>query len=153
MATSNAVGMASLVAMLTANGVSKNSYTRLKQTFKVDDLLSGKADAMTAYIVDQPYQLEKQGVPYTIFSPVSYGFDFYSDLLFTSHQFFQNNPQLVERFYQASMRGWEYAFAHMEETVDLILNRYNTQNRSREDALYQKRVLENFNHSTIFISS
>ena len=64
---------------------------------------------------NEPFQLKNEGVDYTIFSPKDHGFDFYSDILFTSQQLYKDNPQLVARFNRASLRGWEYAFAHIDE--------------------------------------
>ena len=78
--------------------------------------------------------MEKRGVDYTIFAPKDHGSDFYSDILFTSQKLYQDNPQLVERFNQASLRGWEYAFAHMDDAIDIILKQYNTQNREPRGA-------------------
>lgn len=142
MSTPYDAGSASLTAMLKSNGVLRDDYTRLDHSFNVDDLITGKTDAMTAYLSNQPFFLEKKGFEYTVFNPKDYGFDFYGDILFTSLWLFERNPQLVERFYKASMRGWKYAFSHIDETVDLILKKYNTQNKSRYSLLYEANVLK-----------
>jgi polar amino acid transport system substrate-binding protein len=142
MSTPYDAGSASLTAMLKSNGVLRDDYTRVDHSFNVDDLIAGKTDAMTAYLSNQPFLLEKKGFEYSVFNPRDYGFDFYSDILFTSLKLFEKNPQLVERFYRASMRGWEYAFSHINETVDLILKKYNTQNKSRDALLYEANALK-----------
>ncbi|MBF0287767.1 MAG: transporter substrate-binding domain-containing protein [SAR324 cluster bacterium] len=139
-------GGASLTAMLKSNGVQQDDYTKLAHTFNIDDLVSGRTDAMSAYLSNQPYQMKKRGVPYTTFDPKDHGFDFYSDILFTSQKRFQDNPQLVKRFYQASMRGWQYTFSHIDETVELILQKYNTQNKSREALHFEANVLKKLAH-------
>jgi hypothetical protein len=79
--------------------------------------------------------MQKRRVDYTIFYPKANGFDFYSDILFTTEKLYQDNPQLVARFHRASLRGWDYAFTHIDEAVDIIMKQYNTQNRDR-DALW-----------------
>ncbi len=142
MVTDDIVGMASLTAMLTSNGVTPSNYTSQQHSFNVVDLISGKTDAIAAYISNEPFQMEKQGVPYTIFAPKDYGFDFYSDILFTSQKLFQKNPELVNNFYRASIRGWHYAFANIEETVELILQKYNTQHRNKDALIYEAHSLK-----------
>ena len=142
MVTDDVVGMASLTAMLAGNGIKPDDYTSQKHTFTVDDLISGDTDAIAAYISNEPYHMQKQGMDYTIFAPKNHGFDFYSDILFTSQKLYKDNPQLVERFNQASLRGWEYAFGHIDEAVDIILKKYNTQNRDKEALQFEAGALK-----------
>ena len=142
MVTDDVVGMASLTAMLTANGIRPGDYTSQKHTFTVGDLISGNTDAIAAYTSNETYHMQKQGVDYTIFAPKDHGFGFYSDILFTSQKLYQDNPQLVARFHQASLRGWEYAFGHIDEAVDLILKKYNTQNRDRDALRFEADTLK-----------
>ncbi|MCP4098027.1 MAG: ABC transporter substrate-binding protein [Planctomycetaceae bacterium] len=132
----------SLTAMLKSNGILREDYTRIDRTSNVDDLISGRADAMAAYLSNQPYQMEKRGIPYTVFNPGDHGFDFYNDILFTSRKLFKENPQLVKRFHEASMKGWEYAFSHIDETVELILKKYNTQDKSGGALHYEAAELK-----------
>jgi PAS domain S-box-containing protein len=142
MVTDDVVGMASLTAMLTGNGIRPGDYISQKHTFSVDDLISGKTDAVAAYTSNEPFQMQQRGVDYTIFAPKDHGFDFYSDLLFTSQQLYQDNPQLVERFRQASLRGWAYAFAHIDEAIEIILKDYNTQNRGQDALRFEADTLK-----------
>ncbi len=142
MVTDDVVGMASLTAMLTGNGIKPGDYISQKHTFRVDDLISGDTDAIAAYISNEPFHMQKRGVDYTIFAPKDHGFDFYSDILFTSQKLYKDNPQLVERFHQASLRGWAYAFAHIDEAVEIILKKYNTQNRDKEALRFEADTLK-----------
>jgi polar amino acid transport system substrate-binding protein len=142
MVTDDVVGMASLTAMLTGNGIRSGDYISQKHTFSVEDLISGKTDAIAAYTSNEPFQMQKRGLDYKIFAPKDHGFDFYSDILFTSQKIYQDNPQLVARFHQASLRGWEYAFGHIDEAVDLILKQYNTQNRDQEALRFEANSLK-----------
>ncbi|MBT3196650.1 MAG: transporter substrate-binding domain-containing protein [Gammaproteobacteria bacterium] len=47
----------------------------------------------------------------------------------------------VARFRQASLKGWAYAMAHTDELVDLIIEKYNTQNKSREHLQYEAQKM------------
>ncbi len=54
----------------------------------------------------------------------------------------EHHPERVKAFRDASLRGWEYALTHKEEIIDLILDKYNTQNKTREHLLFEATELE-----------
>jgi diguanylate cyclase (GGDEF)-like protein/PAS domain S-box-containing protein len=105
-------------------------------SFGMEELLTDKVDAMSAYITDEPYILAKKGLDYSVFSPRSAGIDFYGDNLFTSESFLQAHPNVVSAFREASLRGWEYAMTHPEEMADLIIARYGNR-KSKEQLLFE----------------
>lgn len=142
MVPDDVVGMASMNAMLTSNRIEPENYIVQKHTFNIDDLIEGKTDAISAYISNEPFQMEKLGVDYTIFSPRDYGFDFYSDILFTSKKMYDERPELVKRFHEASLKGWEYAFENIEQTVELIIKKYNSQDKTRKALRYEGQALK-----------
>jgi polar amino acid transport system substrate-binding protein len=74
--------------------------------------------------------------------PRDYGFDMYSDLLFTSRKFMVQNPTLTERFYRATIRGWLYAFDNVEELAHIIVNKYNSQNKTLDALVYEGHALK-----------
>lgn len=115
-----------LVAYLIQAGIGDNQFTRVEHSFDVNDLLNGSTDAMSAYLTYELYYLNKQKFPYQIYSPRSHGIDFYGDNLFTSQQELDKHPARVKAFREASLRGWEYAMAHPEEIIDLIISTYST---------------------------
>ena len=111
--------------MLKLAGVDYAKMPRVKHNGDPLDLVSGKADAMVAYSMNEPFVLEQLGVPYLAFSPRGSGIDFYSDNLVTSEKQIKTHPKRVADFRAASLRGWQYALSHKEEIVDLILRRYS----------------------------
>lgn len=136
------------ISMLHANGVSFKEMSIQEPIFKVDSLIKGDADIAAWYLSNEVYMLDKMGIEYDIWDPKDYGFDFYSDLLFTSKKELQDSPQTLESFRAASLRGWEYAFDHIDETVNVILKKYNTQNKSEGALLYEARVLKKLTYSS-----
>ncbi len=105
-------------------------------------LLKDKVDIITGYTSNQPYYFEKLGIELNIFDPKDYGFDFYSEVLFTSEDELNNHKERVDKFINATLKGWRYAFEHIDETVDLILKKYNAQNKSKEALLFEAKVLK-----------
>lgn len=96
------------------------SYTDVPRDFTVDDLLSGDYDLVPGYLGKLPYQADLQGVPIRTVNPADFGIDFYGDTLFTRASLAESNPDLIERFRRATIRGWAYALEHPEEIADKI---------------------------------
>ncbi len=114
-------GKAQLHAMFLREGIKTDSIKFIPHTWKNQDLIDGKADAISAYITAEPFQLKQMGYQPVIIRPINYGIDFYGDMLFTSQQEIDKNPGRVDAVKKASLRGWEYAMDHPEEIVDYIL--------------------------------
>ncbi|WP_338845519.1 PAS domain S-box protein [Massilia sp. W12] len=114
---------------------------RVEHSFNVQDLKAGRVDAMSAYVTDAMYWLDKQATPYLMFSPRSVGIDFYGDNLFTTEKMLRDKPELVRKFRAASMRGWKYAMAHPDEIVDLILQKYSKR-MTREQLMYEAQQMD-----------
>ncbi len=117
---------AELFAYLAREGIPRGRLRLVPHGFTTDDLDAGRVDAMSVYITDEPYLFTSAGVPLSLFTPRSAGIDFYGDNLFTTRQLLAREPDLVAAFRRASLRGWDYALSHPEETIDLILERWPT---------------------------
>jgi ABC-type nitrate/sulfonate/bicarbonate transport system substrate-binding protein len=125
-----------LLAYLRDEGILPNQLVLYPHVFDPSPLLAGEVDAMSAYLTDEIYLLEAAGVKYNLFSPQSGGIDFYDDALFTTEAQLRAHPERVKAFVAASLRGWEYAFQHVDEVIDLIMSRYS-QRHSRQHLKYE----------------
>ncbi len=141
MLTNDYIGLASINAMLISSGIKNDMYETIAHSFNVNDLINNKADAVLAYISNEPFMMEQQKIEYSIFSPKEYGFDFYSDILFTSEFLIENNPLVVKNFRNASLKGWQYAMNNPDEAVALILKKYNTQNKTKAALEYEAKTI------------
>jgi polar amino acid transport system substrate-binding protein len=142
MITDDAKYVGELLAMLLQSGVTGADFEQQMHSYDIQDLIDGHTDAMASYVSNEPYALQEQGIPYHVLHPKDYGFDMYSDILFTSKDFVQKNPDLTERFYRASLRGWLYAFEHIEETTLVIQQQYNSQNKSFDSLVFEANELK-----------
>lgn len=149
MATRYELESTSLGAMLKEHHIDKNDYTLVEHDFGVDKFVNGEVDAMSVFLTNQLYHLDKQNVPYNILNPADYGIYSYDCELFTTEEFGKKNRQLVYDFADATKRGWEYAFAHKEEIVELIFTQYS-QIKSRQALLYEANKTEKIFKSNIF---
>ncbi len=133
---------AAMQAMLASHGISFSDMVAQQHSLNLDDLIDGHTDLMVSYLSNEPYTLEKRGYDYTIFDPKKHGFDFYGDLLFTSEAEAYNHPERTDRFLKASLKGWEYAFSHIDESAKYIFERYNSQKKSLEALKFEGEVLK-----------
>ena len=137
MITQEQLEFATLKAMLISQNIDINSIKILPHSLNTDDLVNKNTDLMLSYATNEPFLLKEKGYESKIFYPKDYGFDFYEDLIFTTGEFARNNPRIVKDFYEASMEGWRWAFDNLEQTVNIIYEKYNPQNKSKEALLFE----------------
>ena len=125
-----------------AEGISPRKLHLVQTGFDLEPLIKGEVAAYDGYVTNEPYLLEQQGIPYRIIDPRNYGIDFYGDVLFTSQTEAKQHPARVAAFKKASMQGWQYAMAHPEEIIDLILKKYAPQ-KSREHLRFEAKAMQN----------
>lgn len=89
---------------------------------KYEKFINDEVDVTGAYVTGGALRLSSQGVELNYIWPIDYGIDFYSDTFFTSDTLLQNNPDLVQRFLRASLKGWDYAIRHSVEAVEITMN-------------------------------
>ena len=132
-------GSADIYALLKREKIDIKTAQILEHTFNPDALIEKKVDAMSVYSTDEPFLLEQKNIRHNIFSPREAGIDFYGDNLFTSKEFLEKNPQVVKSFLQASLKGWQYALTHEDEMIELIMEHYNTQNKSSKNYKFEAK--------------
>lgn len=131
-----------IVAMLARAGLSEHDYTITSTSFDIDDLINDKFDAVVAYTTNEAYWLEQKNIKYQYIMPSDYGIDVYDDILVTSQNEIDQHPIRVFNFRQASVKGWKYALSHIDETIDVILKKYNTQSKTRQHLEFEAQALK-----------
>src|SRR5258707_11719561 len=134
-------GSDEIAAMLKREGVDYQALKRVDHEGNPRDLLAGRADAMIAYSTSEPFVLEQLAAAYRTFAPAASGIDFYGENLCTSEAEVKAHPDRVSAFKAATVKGWAYALAHKEATVDLILRTYSAK-KSREALLFEAEHTE-----------
>ena len=120
-----------LLAMLRQAGVTRRDITALPQSGRIRDVLEGRADAIAVYETNEPFLLARMGHPFWLFRPRDHGIDFYGDTLVTTEAEIRKHPERAAAVRRATLRGWRYALDHMEEIIELIKRKYDTQHKSR----------------------
>ncbi|MBC8287685.1 MAG: ABC transporter substrate-binding protein [Nitrospinae bacterium] len=130
---------ADIYAMLKTATLPKHLLEVTDHHFNPNDLLTGQVDAMSVYTSDEIFLLRQENFKYRLFSPRNYGIDFYGDTLFTSEKMITEQPDLVEKFRKASIKGWNYALSHSDEIVNYIQEQYGSRH-SREHLLFEAQI-------------
>ncbi|MDX9744516.1 MAG: ABC transporter substrate-binding protein [Arcobacteraceae bacterium] len=133
---------ASLLSMMFSHGVNIEKVNIIEPSFDVKDLMNKKADLMASYISNEPFVLKENGGTPVIFNPKDYGYDFYNDLVSVSKEYMIHNKEEVEEFRKATLKGWEYAFANIYETVEVLHTQYNSQKKSKPALTYEAQELK-----------
>lgn len=137
---SNDQGAAQFRALLKNQQFEMANTTILPHSWRLQDLIEGKVDAVSAYAMDEPIQLENMGYTPSMISYQKLGVDFYGDVLFTTEQELADHPERVEKFLRASKRGWIYAINHREEMASQIAAMPGVAQRGIDQQLLQKEA-------------
>ena len=127
-----------ILTMLNKFNISTEKYK--KST--IQDFINKEVDAISVFSTNEIFALNKLGIKYNILNPVDFGTKFYDLNLFTSKKELINSPNRIERFKQASIKGWEYALNHKNELINIITKKYNTQHKSKEALLFEANQVE-----------
>lgn len=81
--------------------------------------------------------VQRDGYKINIIYPDDYGIHFYGDVLITSDDLIAQDPDLVQRFTRAVLKGWTYAVEN-PETIGEFVQKYNT---DADQALENARMI------------
>jgi NitT/TauT family transport system substrate-binding protein len=68
-------------------------------------------------------EVQRAGYDINLIYPDDYGIHFYGDVLITSDQLIEENPELVRRFTRATLKGWTYAVEN-PDSIGAIVKKY-----------------------------
>lgn len=131
-----------VLSMLKKFNITTDDFINVPRKFNLQSFIDKKVDAISAFTTNEVYELSKLGIEYNVLDPAAFGIKFYDLNLFTTRSEVENNPNRVENFTKASIRGWKYALTHKEEIIDIITEKYNIQNKSKEALLYEAKQIE-----------
>jgi signal transduction histidine kinase/ABC-type nitrate/sulfonate/bicarbonate transport system substrate-binding protein len=136
----------SLKSMINSNNVKIDELNFIKHTHNINDLINKKTDVISAYISKAPFELKENNIEYNVFDPKKFGFDMYSDFLYTSEKLLNSDINTVDKFKKASLQGWEYAYSNIEEASDLIIQKYNNLKLTKEALIYEGKELKKLSY-------
>ncbi|WP_198305660.1 ABC transporter substrate-binding protein [Arcobacter vandammei] len=136
----------SIKAMVVSKKVDIKTLKFIPHSHNIQDLVDKKTDLITAYTSKAPYFLQKNGISYNTFAPKDYGFDMYSDFLYTNKELISSDLNRVILFKNASLKGFEYAYNNIKEATNTILNKYNNQNLTSDELIFEANELKKLSY-------
>ena len=125
-------------AILKANGVDPNTVKTVNIGFQPPTLLlEGKVDVYPVFLSNEPDIIRRQGKEVNVFQASDYDVPTLGLTYVSNEDFIASDPDAVERFLRASLRGIQYAIDNPEEAVQIVL-KYAPQ----EDADHQRFMLD-----------
>ena len=95
-------------------------------TFNPQPFLANKQSAMQGYVTSEPYAIEKSaGFKPGIILLADYGFNSYSTLIETRRDLIDKRPDLVQRFVDASVKGWYHYLYGDNNAANAMIRKLN----------------------------
>jgi NitT/TauT family transport system substrate-binding protein len=128
-----------LIALLNAGGLSEKDVTIDVIGFnQVEALAAGQEDAVVIYVANEPAVLRSKGFEINVIKVADY-LKLVSNGMITNETTIKNDPDLVRRMTNATLKGIEYTIANPDEAYE-ITKKY-VPNLSQVDQVVQKEVL------------
>ena len=110
--------------ILKKQGMKYDDITPVRIGWDLGPLINGEIDAFPAFMNNEPLTMKKKGYEINIIPAFKHGYDFYGGVYFVTDTMIQKQPQLVQAFVNATMRGWREAFKNPHETAEMIVAEY-----------------------------
>ena len=96
----------------------------IRQSYSVNLFLRDGVDVASAMWYNEYHTILNSGLnpdELTTFLFHQHGLNFPEDGIYTMKDTFQRDPDLCRAFVKASIEGWQYALAHPEETLSIVM--------------------------------
>jgi NitT/TauT family transport system substrate-binding protein len=115
----------------------------IPQSFSVNLFLRGGVDLASAMWYNEYHILINSGLNPDELFPIFYfdhGLNFPEDGLYCLEETFNKDPEKAAAFVRASLEGWTFAFAHPEETLNIVI-KYMTMAKVPANRVHQQWML------------
>ena len=119
------------------------NYNWVHFASNVNLFITGAVDATLATSYNEYYQLMQAGMELTeksIYRFSEHGYNIQGDGLYMTRSYYEKHKDQARRFAEASRKGWEWAAAHPEETLDIVM-KYVKENRVATNFVLQELML------------
>ncbi|MBR4731036.1 MAG: ABC transporter substrate-binding protein [Prevotella sp.] len=100
------------------------NYEWIRFAQNVNLFISGALDATLAMSYNEYYQLVQAGMEMTdknVYRFCDHGYNVQEDGVYMNRDYYEKHKDQARRFAEASKKGWEWAAAHPEEALDIVM--------------------------------
>jgi NitT/TauT family transport system substrate-binding protein len=126
-----------LRAMLATTGLKDGDYRLVpQQAATMSPFIEREVDVAVATLYNEYLTLQEQGITnLRRFQPDDFGITAQRDTLIATAQTIKEEPELVQRFLNATLKGWQYALRHQDEAVGIIMEADPSLDRVHQESM------------------
>ena len=120
------------------------NYEWIPFSTNVTLFVTGAIDATLGMSYNEYYQIVQAGFPLTdkeVYRFCDHGYNVQEDGVYMTREYYNSHKDQARRFAEASRRGWEWAAAHPEETLEIVM-KYVKRDHIATNKVLQKLMLE-----------
>ncbi len=110
-----------LLALLDAAGLGEDDVALINVGFDPRVLVEGLVDVYPVYNSNEPFLLRSWGYALQQWQASDHGVPTLGLAYVSTPEIVEGNPERIERFVRAALRGIEYAAAHPDEAVEIVM--------------------------------
>ena len=136
------VGFGQLAICMSIKDHLNYEWVRFAQNINL--FVAGALDATLAMSYNEYYQLVQAGIEMTdknVYRFCDHGYNVQEDGVYMERSYYLKHKDQARRFAQASMKGWEWAAQHPEETLDIVMQ-YVDKNGIATNRVIQRLMLK-----------
>ena len=111
-------------AMMARVGISPDQYTVVDLPTDLTKFASGDVPVWGMYLNSFLLTIRQAGYKFNVIYPDDYGVHFYADTIFTTDEMIDKDPDLVQRFLRATLKGWTCAVENAVQ-IGAMVQKYN----------------------------
>jgi len=109
------------LATVKANGVDAARVKQERVSFDPRVLSEGLVDILAVFVSNEPDTLARLGFPTKVFDPSAFGIPALGLTYISSRDFIAKDPEAVQRFLKAVLKGIAYANENREEALAIVM--------------------------------
>lgn len=120
------------------------NYEWVRFAQNVNLFVAGALDATLAMSYNEYYQLVQAGIKMTdknVYRFCDHGYNVQEDGVYMTREYYEQHKDEARRFAKASRKGWEWAAAHPDETLDIVMQ-YVEKNHIATNRVMQRLMLK-----------
>ena len=106
--------------LLAKQGIKMNQVKEVNIPFGLETFLLGQYDIRPAFIYNETLVLEDKHIPFNTIKPEQYGVTFLGSVYFTTQDYIDKHPQLVQAFISSIADGWKKALTNPAKSISYL---------------------------------
>ena len=111
-------------ALLSINEIEPDSVEKVPAGFDPAPFVNGEVDGWFSFVTNEPNILRAEGIDVVDFSLSDFGFELYQQLIITTGEVLENEPDLLVAALRSEIQGWQATIADPELGLKYTLETY-----------------------------